>query len=853
MESSTVPDTYVFKIKFQRHPFDKQPEYRRYRLTESLKSERVFSALVRRTADIFSLPDDGFDLIAEDSLGRPCKLDSYATFAKVVVNDFIDERSGKLRPTVKRDNKGRVIVPLTVRKRKTEDETMTEENVSPSHTIVSGSTMKPPSAKASTASATSSQLGATGSCQAGPPSPPHSQDVAARPYHPCRPHSHHHGNVTRLRNDEKRVAQKSEHGVGISVSGYHTKYSKAAGSSAPPTAKISPSDGALGQSEPLEGVKALIMSFIKQFNAHMADTFGDRADFALDMVDDAGPQQTGAHSNTAETEEKPAVHGNVFCDHCLKTIVGPRFKCLSCTNYDLCLSCHQSRHATRTHAFTHVFGRIERPGDAMVRESWTPNISAPAAKTARSNCPSQVHSATCDACHMTIQGTRYKCLECPDFDLDSGCFEEHRSKIHPRHAFVAIKEPASLRKFTSSAGQAVHRDVICDGCQVSPIKGPRYKCLVCADFDLCGNCEADPCNQHLASHPLIKLREPLRSNSAFTGGQDGLRNLLKRAGSAVEGASVADAIGQVIKDLTSTVTVSHQETQTSKVETKEQATATAEPSALREETTSSPTQMDSYDVKTSVRRENQGEQVVCVKEENATLGTPRATEPVTGDGQNLKATFVADVTLEDGSVVPSGGEFNKIWLVRNSGAMAWPAGTRLVNLGGFSNLVPHSKPRDFDVPEAESGECVEVQVELKAPEDENGGQFMDFWRLTTSDGVLFGDRLWVDIKIESNEQLQQNASQASLHNSFVAPNMQASGQLVDADAETTATTAPSSKAVTAVTLDSFDSAVAPWQEAGIDIQEGQDDTEDGFSGSESEIVLSDDEEFDVVGSDEARD
>jgi hypothetical protein len=31
----------------------------------------------------------------------------------------------------------------------------------------------------------------------------------------------------------------------------------------------------------------------------------------------------------------------------------------------------------------------------------------------------------------------------------------------------------------------VHENVRCDGCELSPIRGARWKCNVCADYDLC--------------------------------------------------------------------------------------------------------------------------------------------------------------------------------------------------------------------------------------------------------------------------------------------------------------------------------------------------------------------------------
>eukprot|EP00440_Ansanella_granifera_P014175 gb/GFBE01015405.1/.p1 GENE.gb/GFBE01015405.1/~~gb/GFBE01015405.1/.p1 ORF type:complete len:556 (+),score=106.10 gb/GFBE01015405.1/:1-1668(+) len=38
------------------------------------------------------------------------------------------------------------------------------------------------------------------------------------------------------------------------------------------------------------------------------------------------------------------------------------------------------------------------------------------------------------------------------------------------------------------AQQQQHCGVVCDGCGANPLVGPRFKCTVCPDYDLCGNC-----------------------------------------------------------------------------------------------------------------------------------------------------------------------------------------------------------------------------------------------------------------------------------------------------------------------------------------------------------------------------
>ena len=49
-----------------------------------------------------------------------------------------------------------------------------------------------------------------------------------------------------------------------------------------------------------------------------------------------------------------------------------------------------------------------------------------------------------------------------------------------------------------------HKNIICDGCETSPINGACYKCSVCQDFDFCENCEKTK------SYPnnLLKINNP---------------------------------------------------------------------------------------------------------------------------------------------------------------------------------------------------------------------------------------------------------------------------------------------------------------------------------------------------------
>lgn len=66
-----------------------------------------------------------------------------------------------------------------------------------------------------------------------------------------------------------------------------------------------------------------------------------------------------------------------------------------------------------------------------------------------------------------------------------------------------------VQKALNRSTQDVHHRIHCDGCNMSPIQGIRYKCYECPDFDFCSTCEATI--EH--PHPFIKLRHPQQIRS----------------------------------------------------------------------------------------------------------------------------------------------------------------------------------------------------------------------------------------------------------------------------------------------------------------------------------------------------
>lgn len=61
---------------------------------------------------------------------------------------------------------------------------------------------------------------------------------------------------------------------------------------------------------------------------------------------------------------------------------------------------------------------------------------------------------------------------------------------------VASSAEDVLLSFMDEEDLRKHHGVTCDGCGANPLKGPRFRCAVCPDYDLCGECFAQKSRVH---------------------------------------------------------------------------------------------------------------------------------------------------------------------------------------------------------------------------------------------------------------------------------------------------------------------------------------------------------------------
>eukprot|EP01119_Soliformovum_irregulare_P019292 TRINITY_DN6074_c0_g1_i1.p1 TRINITY_DN6074_c0_g1~~TRINITY_DN6074_c0_g1_i1.p1 ORF type:complete len:399 (-),score=89.87 TRINITY_DN6074_c0_g1_i1:62-1258(-) len=106
------------------------------------------------------------------------------------------------------------------------------------------------------------------------------------------------------------------------------------------------------------------------------------------------------HPHPIPPHQLPENVHRAFCDGCKKRIAGIRYKCNTCPDFDFCQECRNQEH------MGHSFTQIDDP-------------------------KSIVHRALCDNCDNWIVGNRYKCTQCPDYDLCSGCKSKEGIHDHP--------------------------------------------------------------------------------------------------------------------------------------------------------------------------------------------------------------------------------------------------------------------------------------------------------------------------------------------------------------------------------------------------------------------------------------
>ena len=403
-------------------------------------------------------------------------------------------------------------------------------------------------------------------------------------------------------------------------------------------------------------------------------------------------------------------HTDHATDPCLVRPDSEFVTCKSCSDYDLCLECHtENKHG---HHPAHSFG----PASPETQMSLMQASLLPAGRNVR-------HQAICDGCDKTIYGVRHKCFTCPDFDYCGTCVKSSRNS-HPGHRFAAVYEPISL----SPKFSVRHHGIYCDGpactsqARQTYIEGVRYKCVVCNDTDFCASCEAMPGNFHNKTHPLIKIKTPIRGLNVSTVSENP-RGQMRDLGDK-------NMNSEVKPEVSKGNSLPTESTPGRNTKIPVHTVASIIPSVAPNTTTST----------TTAPR------------------TQLSDKPPVSATAGLHAEFIRDAII-DGTSVNVDQCFTQVWTMRNAGPSPWPSGCSVRYVGGDNMLNVDNKhvSSAIDVAnatesnvigrEVKPGEEVAFKVVMKAPA--RCGKAISYWRLKTADGTPFGHRLWCDVRVVS--------------------------------------------------------------------------------------------------------
>ncbi len=111
------------------------------------------------------------------------------------------------------------------------------------------------------------------------------------------------------------------------------------------------------------------------------------------------------------------------------------------------------------------------------------------------------------------------------------------------------------------------------------------------------------------------------------------------------------------------------------------------------------------------------------------------------------ASFVSDITVDDGDDFSPGAVFTKTWRLKNSGSCTWTSSYELIFFDGFSMGGPASQ--QLTAIDINPGDEINISVEFTAPVAE--GTYKGTWKLRSSDGIVFSlsndNAFWVEIDV----------------------------------------------------------------------------------------------------------
>ena len=202
-----------------------------------------------------------------------------------------------------------------------------------------------------------------------------------------------------------------------------------------------------------------LLTKTQEITNKLAETFKEFPALNLSL----NTEEDKKEKNKEKINEK-IIHHHIICDGCgMKPLIGKRYKCKGCIDFDYCQKCYEKNKESHKHEFQ----LIEKP-----------ELKNP----------------------FKIRGNPFFHHVSKKNTLKSFRPENTQKKMEHCKTMGNIFEKEKI------SNKIMHFGVKCDGCGAFPIVGCRFKCAICPDFDYCEKCEEKLSEKH--NHPFLKIYEP---------------------------------------------------------------------------------------------------------------------------------------------------------------------------------------------------------------------------------------------------------------------------------------------------------------------------------------------------------
>jgi len=325
--------------------------------------------------------------------------------------------------------------------------------------------------------------------------------------------------------------------------------------------------------------------------------------------------------------------------------------------------------------------------------------------------------------------------------------------FNPTSVFQEARQQME-EEFPQANEDVVHRGITCDGCDMCPIVGVRYKSVLRADFDLCENCEKD----HDPKDPLIKIKTPVEDMELLPGlsefrrsvGGGRGRHCPRRRGRGrgwcrprrgcgrrpCGSGGMPQKLAQMFQNHPVARAMREQfcQPQAASADHRDPARAESDVVADKEE---------EMKVKKEEVREAKAKVKALKKEMKACRKEMKKAKKQAKDLKKLDGEVIGHLDTEEKSVQKAGAMALKTWKVKNIGTETWSEDTiAIFHSGNQSLVVPGYEV--IQVGSLEPNDVAYIRCMLSVPEV--AGTYSLTYRLSGPTGK-FGGRLMTEIEV----------------------------------------------------------------------------------------------------------